>query len=387
MSARIGVDATGWLNPRGAGRFTRSIVTRLVERDRGNTFVLYADARTCEVGRLPRGAEVRPVALRQTPGRAAGADSRRAFGDLVRLTLSVRPADLDLFIFASVQTYFPVLGVPTVVGVHDTIAHDLPGLTLATRSDRAAWTIKEQLAIRTARTIFTVSEAARDQLERRYGLAAADIPIVPEAPDAVFAPRSPDELATVLGPLGLAAGSYFVFAGGISPHKNIGTLLSAFARLPAGEATALVLVGDLTADPYLSAAGEVRRQLTVLGLEDRVLLPGFVSDEQLACLFAGSRAAVLPSLAEGFGLPAVEAAACGVPVILSDLPAHRETLGDAGIYFPPRDVDGLADAMLSVLTDPARAGEAGARARVAASRLSWDSAADRLADVLRDALR
>src|SRR5581483_8171187 len=115
---------------------------------------------------------------------------------------------------------------------------------------------------------------------------------------------------------------YLLYAGGISPHKDIPTLLEAYALVRKdGNAPRLVIAGALDADPYHSAADAVRERIGALGIADGVLLTGYVTDDVLACLYSAASAVALPSLAEGFGLPAVEAAACGAAVVLSDIPA------------------------------------------------------------------
>ena len=207
--------------------------------------------------------------------------------------------------------------------------------------------------------------------------------MVPEAPDAVFGPRGADDVERALAPLGLRAGSFFVFAGGISPHKNLETLLEAYAELHAPPP--LVLAGDLDGDSYLSSAAQVRERIAELGLGERVLLPGFVSDETLACLYAGATAVVLPSLAEGFGLPAVEAAACRAALVLSDLPAHRETLDGAAIFVAPSDAHAISAALARVRDDADLRSSLGRRALEAVAVLSWDSAAERLRGLLEEA--
>ena len=384
MTVRIGVDATSWMNQRGFGRFTRNVVSRLIDIDGENRYVLYVDERTAEMAELPAGAERRSVPLRQTPARAATADSRRTVGDLLSMTRSVRRREVDLFLFPSIYLYFPVLRVPTVVGIHDAIADQFPELTMPTRRARTAWWVKERLAVRSARAVFTVSEASRRLIAERFSLDEQAIGIVSEAPDLEFSPRTPEQMAAELAILGLERERFFVYAGGISPHKNLETLVDAFAELRRrrGEVPRLVLVGDLAGDPYMSAAATVRARVSELGLGADVLLPGFVSDEQLACLYSGALAAVLPSLAEGFGLPAVEAAACGTAVVLSDLPAHRETLGDGALYFAPRDVAELASQMERVLDDPPLRRSTADRGRERVSRLSWDAGAAQLHEVL-----
>src|SRR5207244_5203797 len=147
------------------------------------------------------------------------------------------------------------------------------------------------------------------------------------------------------------------------------------------ETPLLILVGDLETDSYLSSAASVRAGIAAHGLADRIRLPGYVSDEALACLCSAATAVVIPSLAEGFGLPAVEAAACGAPLLLSELPAHRETLGDAACYFAPRDVRGLRSALELAFATPGL----GERARLAVADLSWDETARRLRDAVHRA--
>lgn len=383
---RIGVDATSWLNRRGFGRFARNVVSRLIEIDHAATYVLFFDAQTAALVDLPPGAERRAVALRETPARAATADGRRSTADVLRLTVAVRRCELDAFLFPSIYTFFPVLHVPTIVGVHDAIAHQLPELTLPTRTARAAWWAKERLAIRGARRVFTVSHASQAVLAAQFGLR--DVPVVPEAPDSVFGPRTPEEIESELTPLGLTEGGYLFYAGGISPHKNLETLLDGYVEVRRRRSSAppLVLAGDLSGDPYLSATTSVRRRIEQLGLGEHVLLPGFVSDECLACLYAGATLVILPSLAEGFGLPAVEAAACGAPVVLSDLAAHRESLADGAAFFPPRDPLALADVTVGLLDDPQSRAVLAQRGVANAGRLSWDRAALRLRDVVHEAI-
>ena len=381
---RIGVDATSWVNRRGYGRFARNVVRRLVALDAENEYVLFIDAESAAGAELPSGADVRRVPLRRPPAVAAAADSSRPLGDLLRLTLAASRSRLDVFLFPSFYTYFPVLRTPTVVGVHDTIAEDYPGLALGSRRARALWSLKRRLALRGARRVFTVSEASRVALAGRFGLLPERLAVVPEAPDPVFAPRDPTAVAEALRPLGLQAGRYLLFAGGISPHKNLETLLDAYAGLN-GTRPPLVLVGELDGAAYVSAAASVRSRIDALGLGDSVVLPGYVPDATLACLYAGATAVVLPSLAEGFGLPAVEAAACGAPTILSDIAAHRETLGDAAVFFPPTDAGALREQLARVTSDEDLRRELAEQCRTAVAGFSWDRAAERLRALLVEA--
>lgn len=387
---RIGVDATSWTNRRGYGRFARNALSRLVELDAETAYVFVVDEESGRSARLPAGAETLTVALSRAPARAAASASYRRPADLLRLAVGVSRARFDALLFPSVYTYFPSLGVPTVVGLHDLIASDLPELTLPRSRDRLFWQAKERLAIRLARRLFTVSESARDRISARLRIPTGRLGVVPEAPDPVFWPRAAAEVEAALAAVGLPAGRrYLLYAGGISPHKDVETLLVAFATLKEGGAAgdlAIVVAGALEDEAYLSAAGSVRRAVIRLGLGSDVLLPGFVDDEVLAGLYSGAVALVSPSLAEGFGLPPVEAAACGAPVVLSDIPAHRETLAGEALYFPPGDADALAEHLRRLLGSEVLRRSLAERGHRRVARYTWDAAAEALRALLGEAV-
>jgi glycosyltransferase involved in cell wall biosynthesis len=387
---RIGVDATSWLNRRGYGRFARNALGRLVALDRETTYVFVIDEESARSAELPPEAETLRVAVSRAPSEAASADSYRPPVDLLRLGAAVSRARFDAFLFPSVYTYFPSIGAATVVGLHDLIAADFPELTLPSRRARLFWRSKEQLAVRLARRLFTVSESARSEISARLRIPPGKLAVVPEAPDPIFRPRPQAEVERELAAIGLGAGeSYLLYAGGISPHKNVETLLEAYdtVRRAAPDGPKLVVAGALDDDAYLSAAGSVRGKIVQLGVEEDVLLPGFVSDDVLACLYTGAVAVVLPSLAEGFGLPAVEAAACGAPVVLSDIPAHRETLGEDALFFPPRDAGVLSERIQQLLESDMLRRSLAERGHRRVARYSWDASAEALRTLLHDVAR
>jgi len=384
---RFGIDATGWTNRRGFGRFTRNAVGRLVESDGEVEYVLVVDAQT-EKALLPRHAGILVVQTTTSQATAAGERSSRSVTDVLGLTRAVRRIGFDAFLFPSLQTWFPWPGAPTVIGVHDTLSSELPELTIPRRLDRWRWRAKEKLAVHQAKTVFAVSVASQEAVANRFGLAPDSIPVVPEAPDAVFTRRGPDEVERARNAIGVTR-EYVLFAGGISPHKDVTGLVDAYARVRQRmhDAPALVLAGALDDEVYASSADKVRERIAEHGLNGHVLLPGFVPDDVLAELYTGALLVINPSLGEGFGLPAVEAAACGAAVLLSDLPAHRESLGDAAAYAPPGDYQALADAMIRLITDANLRTDLGARARERVSRLTWDEAAKTLGSILREAAR
>jgi glycosyltransferase involved in cell wall biosynthesis len=383
---RFGVDATGWNNRRGFGRFARNAVRRLVETDLENDYVLLVDQ--LDGGAYPARAAYRLLGTRRPPGEAARAGSSRGIADVLRSTRTTRREGFDAILFPSLHTWFPVPRTPTVIGIHDTISKDLPGLAFPRRRDRALWGLKQRIAVRGARRVFTVSEAARDALHERLGLPRERVAVVPEAPDPVFSPRPPSEVAATQVEIGVPE-RYVLYAGGISPHKNVTGLVDAYAALVRriADAPSLVLVGALEGETFASAAVDVRERIARHGLESRVVLPGFVTDETLARLYTGATVVVNPSLGEGFGLPAVEAGACGAALVLSDLPAHRESLGDAAIFVTAGDTDALVDALERVLGNEELRRSLGRRANERVSARTWDAAGAALAELLQEAAR
>jgi glycosyltransferase involved in cell wall biosynthesis len=378
---RVGLDATSWLDRRGYGRFARNVLSRLVERDGESEYVLLVDERTAAADLPPAAVERRVVRMRR-PLAGDDAAGGRSLRDVLELRREVGRAGLDVVVFPSLLTYVPVRGA-SVVGIHDATPSELDELTMPARADRLKWRLKERSAVRSATRLFTVSEASRAKLRAVFGIDESRVSVVPEAPDPVFSPRPQEEVDRATAWVGLQQGTrYLVYAAGVSPHKSVETLIDALARVPE---VRLVLCGSLEGGAYPSSAPAVRERIAAHGLRDRVLLPGFVPDDALAGLYSGAAAAVVTSLAEGFGLPAVEAAACATPTVLSDLPAHRESLGDAALRFPPGDAAALAAQLERLLADAELAAAIGEEGRRHVSRLTWDVSADRLRAVIGEA--
>lgn len=383
MTIRIGVDATGWANPRGFGRFTRNLTRELARRP-GVVVELIVEDSTFTDG--PEGVVVHPVRELSTSTTPHPPPPRRPLRELLRAGAAAGRSPYDVLLFPSPHTWFPTRRIPSVLGVHDAIARTHPELAFASRSARLAWNVKERLAIRSATSIFTVSLAARRDVAGAFGLDESTIAVVPEAADPVFHEHLAD-LDGELSPLGLAPGRFLLCAaGGISPHKSIPTAIAAHARLrqASDDVPILAIVGALEDDPYVSAAAEVRREIERHPAADTVLLTGFVSDTRLSALYRGAIAVVNTSLAEGFGLPAVEAAACGTAVVLTDIPAHRETLGDAALFYPAADDQALASILERLLADPHAAAALGDRCHAAVQALTWQASASALESVLRE---
>ncbi len=191
----------------------------------------------------------------------------------------------------------------------------------------------------------TVSQASSRAIQRWLGRPDPRIRVITEGPDPIFGPRAAGpESDGVLRRHGLRPGErYLLYVGGLSPHKNLPRLVEAFAR-SGGDDVRLVLTGDVH-DVFHTCVPAIRAAIERHGLGGRVILTGFVPDEDLVFLYGRAFALVQPSLLEGFGLPAVEAMACGTPVISSQAGSLPEVIGEAGVYFEPTDVRSIAAVM------------------------------------------
>ncbi|AMV37101.1 glycosyltransferase family 4 protein [Planctomyces sp. SH-PL62] len=378
---RLGFDGTCLANRRGFGRFARRLLAAVAPRavDRGHEVVVVIDGPSAATVELPEGVEPIVVGVRESPSAAASARGRRGLLDMLAMGRAVSRAKLDLMYFPATYSFYPVWGVPrVVVTMHDTLTLEHPELVFPTRRGRAAWTLKEWVARRSSDRIVTVSETSKRYLMDRLGLDADRLRIVGEAADPAFRPLRDEARADeALGRYGVPAGSRFLlYVGGLSPHKNLLRLVEAFAAATPDDVL-LVLTGDFQ-DVFHTHVPEIRGAIARLGLEGRVLLPGFVPDEDLVALYSRTYALVFPSLLEGFGLPAVEAMACGAPVVASRAGSLPEVVGDAGLFFDPLDVPDMAAALDAILRDPDLRDALAARALRRSATFDWDRSATAL---------
>jgi glycosyltransferase involved in cell wall biosynthesis len=389
---RVGVDGACWANRRGYGRYARSLLAALARRDDGDRYVLFVDPETARAS-LPAGFDRVVVPTRRQPAAAASASGRRDLLDLWRMAWGVARCRLDVFFFPSVYTYFPLLRpVPAVVAVHDVIAEHHPGLVFARRDLAFFWKAKVTLALCQARLILTVSEHARDAILGQFRLRPDRVRVVLEAPDPIFRPLPGARDPAVLVPdLPVPPGTRFLlYVGGLSPHKNLPVLVEAHRRLIADADLAdvrLLLVGDYAGDVFYSAYEELRALVAHHGLEERVYFTGYLPDDVLVELYNRAELLVLPSLEEGFGLPAIEAAACGTAVAVSAAGPAGRLLGEGAWTFPPQDVACLADGLRNLLRDPGRRQAMGAAGCRNVASLTWERAAAEVHGILREVAR
>jgi glycosyltransferase involved in cell wall biosynthesis len=270
--------------------------------------------------------------------------------------------------------------VPTVVTIHDLIPLLLPAyrgsplVRLYTRLVSAS--------ARKATMVLTDSLASKRDIERHLDLPPERVRCIYLAAGDHFGPAPTPEDRTIRLSYGLPddslptePGRYALYLAAHDVRKNVETLVEAFATVAQADNDAILVIGGKLPMRDDSVFFDPRPLVSELGLSDRVRLIGWVEEADKPAILRGAVCAVFPSRYEGFGLPVLEALACGTPMITSNASSLPELLGDAGFAIDPDDVQGLAGAILSCLVDESLAVELRRRGPEQAARFSWTQTA------------
>jgi glycosyltransferase involved in cell wall biosynthesis len=276
--------------------------------------------------------------------------------------------------------YWPRL--PTVVTVYDLIPLLFPQVVSARARLLFRWATA--LALRAATCVIVTSEATRRDLLRTYQLPSGKVAVIPLAADTGFHPQGPAQIKDTRRRYDLPE-RYALYLGINKPHKNLERLVEAWHRIAQPSAAP-----SRGAAPILVIAGawdvrypECRQRVQALCLDDDVRFLGPVPEEDLPALYSAAMLFVFPSLYEGFGLPVLEAMACGTPVVCSDTSSLPEIVGQAALTFDPLDPAGMAAEIEAALYDEARREKMREKGLERALEYSWTETARRTLRVYR----
>ncbi|HTH66311.1 MAG TPA: glycosyltransferase family 1 protein [Gemmatimonadales bacterium] len=383
---KLGIDVVGALRPHTrAGRYTAEFVSALTRIDPGPEVVLFCNAfRVKDAGKvLGLGP---PVVNPRIPGRV-----------LLTAWRCLRWPPIDVLIG-------PVDGFHTSDLVHPPQRH---GATVATVHDVGAlvhpdWYApdvvevhrrKNEAAARNSDAIITGSEFTNDEFVRLHQIGRNCIHVVPYGVSSFFRPVDPDRARATATRHGLT-GPFLLYVGTRERRKNLLGLMEIFPRLSQRRPDMTLALAGMR--PWAEASGvhgaghwsgqEVEARMRKLGIAGRVIVLGQVPLPTPRDLYSAAEAFVFPSYYEGFGLPALEAMACGVPVVASSRSALREVVGGAGVLVDPDEHEAFADAILRLMDEPHERERLRARGLKRAAQFTWESTARGTMGVCREAV-
>ena len=283
-------------------------------------------------------------------------------------------------VYHATEHLLPWMARPSVMTVHDLIFERYP--QHHTRANRAFLRVAMPLFVRRADAIIAVSQHTRRDLLEVYATPPQKVYVVEEGIDERFRPAGEADIRRVKERYSIRR-PYLLMVGTLEPRKNHALAFRALAQLKAeGWPHCLVAVGG---GGWLFDA--VQRQVESLQLSDDVIFAGHVADADLPALYSGADCFLMPSLYEGFGIPVLEAMACGAPVVCSKVSSLPEVAGEAARFIEPLTAEGLADAVRQVLSHPKMADKMLSDGMRQAGRYRWQRAADETVQVYRAAAR
>lgn len=366
---RIGIDARPLISRRsGIGNYVFGLLQPLNEAGGGHEFFLYS----------PRPLNVSLPGPRWRCRVHRGV--RGANGTLWLQWYGRRLAERDsIDLFWGAHFLLPVRldrRIPTVVTIYDLVPFLFPQ-TMELRN-YLAMRVLLPASLRRAQHVITISETTRADLHRILRVPLERISVVPPGVAPQFGPRDPDEARSRVARTLNLRSPYLLAVGTVEPRKNLLTLLHAYAALPSDFRHRYTL-GIAGPPGWRNSA--VHAAADPLIREGSLQFLGYVPDEELPWLYAGAMMLLFPSMYEGFGMPVIEAMACGTPVVASDIPVLREVAGDAAVFVSATDSRQWSEAVASLAGSPAARDGLRDRGRCRAARFTFEDSARRLLDV------
>lgn len=364
---RIGFDARAVALRGGIGTYTRNLLKQFA--DSGLETVVFCEDRT--KSSIPQAESFTLVSANMD---ALAPHGRPAFRALVKA------AKVDLLHVPSIWASTPA-PAPLVTTVHDVAPflypESLPPLL------RMRYKRQFNRSMEESRRVVTVSQILYSALGVYAGVDQTKVRVIHNGVSARFVPQTDAKVLLAARNRHSLPERFAFWAGDFRPEKNLIFLIQAWARLRGrlGDLPALVLAGEKRADYY-----KVLKEVAKQRLEGQVLFPGFIADDDLPAVYSAATVFVFPSLYEGFGLPPLEAMACGTPCVVSNSSSLPEVTGSAALLFNPTSLDAFEDCVVRVLTDPELSGslrEAGLRQ---SALFPWSLSAEDTIRVYREVL-
>lgn len=370
---KIGIDARK-LRDFGIGSYIRNLLEAISRQPESERYRFRVYTRRSDQDAMPDLPENFEIVEEESPG--------YSLAELTRFAFRLYRDRLDLF--HATHYVLPPLRGRAVVTIHD-IIHLLYPQFLPNRLALVYARVMVRRALSRADRIITVSYNSKRDLVDYFGINPARVDVIYNGVSPRFRPDIPaDERERVARKYGIPM-PYLLFLGGERPHKNAQNVIRAFAEARRSRPDlphVLALAG-----PMPKNTARIDALIGALDLGSSIARPGLIEEDDLPGLFAGADALLYPTLYEGFGLPVVEAMACGTPVLTSSTSALQEIAGGYAFLVDPLDVDAIARGIVALTTDPKIRSDYVELGRKRALDFSWHKAAERTLEVYAEALR
>ena len=336
---KVGIDgrAAKWYRGTGIGTYTFQLIKSINEIDKKNEYLLFMpEGGTCDIN-YNENFNIKNITE----------NNQNNFWDEVNIPNILKDSEIDIY-------HVPQNGIglprdkrcPMVITLHDIIPYKMP----ETVGPTYLKIFLEQMPNIVAQcdAILTVSDFSKSDIVNTFNFPKEKVFVAHLAPEDIYKPLNKEFSKSLIKSNYSIEGNFILYIGGFSPRKNIVGLIEAFSKLTKyyDGNISLVIAGKKGAsyETYKNRASE-------LNVSDKVIFPGFISLEHLPYLYNAAELFVYPSFYEGFGLPPVEAMACGIPVIASNTTSLPEIVGDCAVLIDPNNIDEIYSSMLRVLED------------------------------------
>jgi len=368
----IGIDARR-LKDFGIGSYIRNLLEAISKRPESQRYRFRVYARLADREWMPDLPENFEIVEENSPG--------YSLAELTRFAIRLFRDRLDLF--HATHYVLPPLRSRAIVTIHD-IIHLLYPQFLPNRVALVYARVMIRRALARADRIITVSYNSKRDLVDYFGITPSRVDVIYNGVSSRFRPDVPqEERVRVSRKYGLRP-PYLLFLGGEKPHKNVQNVVRAFAEARRGRPDLPHLLA--LAGPMPKNSARIDALIAALDVGAAIARPGLIEEDDLPGLFAGADVFLYPTLYEGFGLPVIEAMACGTPVLTSSTSALQEIAGGYAYLVDPLDVDAIARGIVALTTDPKVHADFVELGKKRALDFSWDKAAERTLEVYGEAL-
>lgn len=362
---KIGIDAR-FYHPRHSGnsRYQRELIKNLLKIDKKNFYLIFVTKEGAKAFKddFPKTPKNVQLVIFDYP--------HYSLGEQTRFIKVIEAQNLDLMHFAHIN--HPIFyRDPYVITMPDLTLYYYPGREKLNFIKRWAYNVVMLSAVNHSQKIIATSENTKRELTEKLNAPAEKIQMIYEGVDKRFSPiKNQAELRKILRKYKIKK-DYLIYLGQWRVHKNLPRLIEGFAQAVRGGLDAqLVVIGKTD-----RRIADLPRLVKKLKMEKKIIFTGFLPDEELPYLYQAATAYVFPSLSEGFGLPPLEAMACGVPVISSNVSCMPEILGDAAFYFDPYDISDISKGINKIMADKGLQKSLRSKGLKQVKRYSWEKMA------------